>query len=207
MLKNLLVSVILGMSGQVISAAVPGFTDADWAGVPTPGVLSVDEVMGLFAGPVEQGGHEWTLASFDNDELTAVIADRKFEVRQLIDEGLFAHQQFRVDSAGVLSSELFLVSQTKTYPREDEDGDAEFYITARLPITTPLTAAELMNPIVKAVQSTLTFEEESRLARENMEEYQRTIGIRNARDLLMFVRSDRIDEVKAELDAELAECE
>lgn len=204
MLKSLLAIIVLSVSSYGISAAAPGFTEADWEGVPYPGELTVEEVMGLFAGPIEKGGREWTLASFDNDELTAVTSDRRFEVRQLMDEDLFAHQQFKVDSAGVLKCELFLVSLTKTYPRTAGDGDEEFYLTARLPITTPLTAEELTNPIIREVQSDKTFEEESRLARENMAEYKRMIGLRNARHLLIFVRPDRVDEVAAMLAEEAA---
>jgi hypothetical protein len=198
MFRSLLVIAIFSMGGHAISAAVPEFTDADWAGVPTPGVLSVDEVMELFVGPIEKSGREWTLASFDNDRLTVVMDDREFDIKEFVGEDLFAHQCFNVDSSGVLKSEVFLVSRTKTHPREEGDGDMKFYIMASLPITTPLTAAELMNPIVKAVQSTLTFEAESRLVRENMPEYMRTIGIKHARDLLIFIRPDRIDEMKAE---------
>lgn len=203
MLKNLLAIIALSMGGYGISAATESFTDADWAGIPMPGELSVEEVVGLFVGPVEKGGREWTLASLNNDELRAVVADQQFEVRQLTDEDVFAHQQFTVDSAGVLRCEMFLVSLTKTYPTETEDDGRLFSLMALLPITTQLTPEELMNPIVKAVRSSLTFEEESRLARENMGKFERTVGARNARQLLMFIRPDRVEEYKAMLDAEL----
>ena len=203
MLRKLLVIIAISMSSYGISAAAREFTEADWAGVPAPGELSVEEVMGLFVGPIEKGGREWTLASLNNAELTAVIADRQFEVRQLTDGDVFLRQQFTVDSAGMLRRELFLVSLTKTYPREEGDEDEEFYLNAHLPILTQLKAAELANPIVRAIQSPLTFEEESRLARENMGEYQRTIGLRNARNLLIFLHPDRMEEARAELEAEL----
>ena len=203
MLKKLLVMIALSMGGHVVSAATESFTDADWAGIPMPGELSVEEVVGLFVGPVEKGGREWTLASLNNDELRAVVADQQFEVRQLTDEDVFAHQQFMVDSAGVLKYELFLVSLTKTYPIETEDDGRLFSLMTLLPITTQLTPEELMNPIVRAVRSALTFEEELKLARENMGEFERTVGARNARNMLMFIRLDRVEEYKAMFDAEL----
>lgn len=46
MLKKLLVMIALSMGGHVVSAATESFTDADWAGIPMPGELSVEEVMG-----------------------------------------------------------------------------------------------------------------------------------------------------------------
>lgn len=205
MLKKILAVIAISMSGYGINAAAePGFTEVDWEGVPSPGELTVDDVMGLFVEPIERGGRKWTLGSFDNDDFKAVIGDGQFEVRQIEDEELFAHQQFKVDSAGVLKYEMFLVSLTKTYEREAGDGDEEFYRNARLPITTQLTPEELMNPIIRAVQSDKTFEEESRFARENIEEYQRTVGLRDARQLLMFVHADRVDEVAAMLAEEAA---
>jgi hypothetical protein len=206
MLKKILAIAMLSMSGHATCAAdVPTFTDADWAGVPVPGTLSVDEVMRLFVGPVQKNGREWTLYSFNNDDLRAVTADRQFEARQLVDANLFAHQQFEVDSTGRLKIELFLVSMAKNFPRQV--GDKEYFRPSRLPITTQLTAEELKNPIVIAVKSSSTFEEESRLARADIAKYQRALGVRNARQLLIFVRPDRADEVRAELEDMMADLE
>jgi hypothetical protein len=204
MLKKLLAIAMLSISGQAISAAaVPTFTDADWAGVPYPGALSKEEVMGLFVGPVEKNGREWTLYySFNNDDLRAVTADRQFEVRQLVDANLFAHQQFTVDRTGKLKVELALVSLTKLFPRQADDGGEEYFLVARLPISTQLTAEELTNSVVIAVQSTSTFEEDEALARENLAEYKRTIGKRNTHNLRMFVRPHLVSLMGATLESD-----
>lgn len=159
--------------------------------------------MGLFVGSVEKDGREWTLDLFNNDALTAVVADRDFEIRQFMDEDLFAHQPIRVDSEGVLRRELFLVSRTKVYPKQAEDEDSEHAFTASLPISTPLTAEELMNPIVQAVRLPITFEEDLKLARDNPKEYKRTLGGVNASRLLVFIRPDRVEEFKAMLEEEM----
>ncbi len=84
-----------------------------------------------------------------------------------------------------------------------EEGyeDEEFNVAARLPIVTQLTDEELKNPIIKAVQSTMTFEAESKLARENMREFQGTIGKEKAHRLPMFMLPDRRAEFKAEFKA------
>jgi hypothetical protein len=203
MLKKILIIIAISLGGHVVSAATESFTDADWAGIPRPGEFSVEEVMELFVGPVNKRRRKWTLASFNKDQLGEVVADQQFEVRQLTDEDVFAHQQFTVDSAGVLKFDVFLVSRTKECPSQPGDGESVFNLSTNLPITTQLTPEELMNPIVKAVRSSLTFEEESRLARENMGKFERTVGARNARQLLMFIRPDRVEEYKAMLDAEL----
>jgi hypothetical protein len=201
MLKKLLAIAMLSMSGHAINAAaVPTFTDADWARIPYPGTFSAGEVMELFVAPLEKNGHEWTLASFKSDELRAVIADRQFEVRQENDPAIFAHQHFQVDRTGKLKIELALVSLTKPFSRQADDGDEEYSLIARLLITTQLTAEELTNPIVRAVQSPLTFEQESRLARENMAEYKRTIVNRNARNSLIFFRPDHADRVRGQFE-------
>ncbi|QOL19636.1 hypothetical protein [Candidatus Bodocaedibacter vickermanii] len=205
MLKKLLVMIAIIVGGHAVNAAAASFTESDWAGIPTPGEFSVEEVMELFVGPVNKSGREWTLCSFTNDKLKDVTADRDFEVRQLVDEDLFAHQQFTVDSAGVLKFDLFLVSRTKECPSQPGDGESVFNLATNLPITTQLTPEELMNPIVKAVRSSLTFEEELKLARENMGEFERTVGARNARQLLMFVRPDRVEELRAMFDEELGD--
>jgi len=178
------------------------FSDANWEAIPSPGEVSVDEVMSLGEGSIEIRDHEWRLGSFDNDDLRAVIADGKFELRPLMDEDLFAYQPFSVDSEGYIRYELFLVSLTKTMPPEDGDEE-EFALNAQLPIMTKLNDAELANPIVKAVQSNLSFEEQSNLYRRNPEEFKRTQGIKKVRDLLIFLRPERVAEFEKALAKEI----
>jgi hypothetical protein len=80
---------------------------------------------------------------------------------------------------------VWLVSLTKTYPPEEEDGNV--FIEVLLPISTQLTAEELTNPIIRRIQSTMSFREEFKLARENRAEYQYTIERRNAWYRLTFL--------------------
>lgn len=62
MFKKLLTVITLCFGVQALNAAVPEFTNADWAAIPAPGEVTVEEVMELFAGPLEKNGREWALS-------------------------------------------------------------------------------------------------------------------------------------------------
>lgn len=174
------------------------FSDSAWTSIPNPGTLSAEEVMALFAGPSEKDGREWSLDSFNNDELRAILADRQFDVKTLMDEAVFAHHPFAVDREGYIRYEFFLVSLTQFYPAEEADEpDTMYNLNTPLPIKTKLTPAELENPIVHALQSTLTFEEQRKLFRENPGEFARTEGTKKARNLLIFALPEKRSEIAA----------
>jgi|GEM_PF-3341281 len=174
------------------------FSDADWAEVPVLGELSSDDVMNLFSGPIENSGREWSLDSFDNDDLRAVVKDRQFDVKTLMDETVFAHQPFSVDSEGYLRYKVYLASRTKILPSEEDDSSS-FALCAEFSITTKLTDEELANPIVKALQSSLSFEQQRKFFRENREEFERTEGMKNAGHFLIFAQPSRRAEFEEEL--------
>jgi hypothetical protein len=177
------------------------FSDANWAAIPNPGELSAYDILDLFVG-LEKNGRNWNLCAFNNDEFKDILEDHQFDVRTLMDPDLFARHPFSVDSEGYIQYEVFLVSRTKTMPFEDEDG-AEFALSTRLSIVTKLTDEELANPIVKAAQSPLSFEQQRKLFREKPEDFKGTEGIRNARRLLIFSRPEKRIEIERVIEAEL----
>jgi hypothetical protein len=63
MFKKLLTVITLCAGMQSADGAVPEFTDAEWASNPAPGNIRVEEVIELFAGPLEKNSRKWTLAS------------------------------------------------------------------------------------------------------------------------------------------------
>lgn len=206
-IRIIICGIIIGGTNLHAAAAVGEvgvsltFSDEHWVGIPAPGEVSVEDVMKLFSDPLESNSRKWSLSSFADGELKAIMED-EFEVRTLMDKALFAHQPFEVDSEGYIRYEVFLVSLTKIMPYEEGDKK-EFALNTRLPIVTKLTDSELENPIVKAVQSNLSFEEQSNLYRRNPEEFKRTQGIKKVHDLLIFVRPERVTEFEEALAKEI----
>ncbi|QOL19639.1 hypothetical protein [Candidatus Bodocaedibacter vickermanii] len=184
MLKNLLAIIALSMGGYGISAAAPDFSEADWARVPYPGEFTVEEVMELFAGPIEKGGREWTLDLFDNEELKNLMDGGHLVVKPIGLGEFFAHQPFFVDSLGRLRYEQFLISATEVDQNTEADPKAGEILKVddivlcvkkvRLPISMQLTEEDLNNPIIKAVQLNVTFQEQERLDRDDMENLRQT---------------------------------
>lgn len=215
MLKSLLAIIVLSVSSYGISAAAePGFTEADWAGVPEPGELSVEEVMELFAGPIEKDGREWTLDLFDNEKLKNLMDGGHLAVKTIESAECFAHQPFFVDSSGRLRYERYLISVTEVDPNAEIDPKAGEILKLddvvvcvkllRMPISTRLTEEDLNNPIIKAVQLDVTFQEQERLDRDDAENLRQTKGEENIRRWLVFVRPDRRAEIEAEESAFLS---
>jgi hypothetical protein len=101
MLKRLFTVIALCVGMQSADAALPDeLNNADWAAIPNPGEITVAEVMELFAGSIVKNGREWTLASFDHEDISTVISAGQFEVMPVYKQESFAHQPFEVDSLG-----------------------------------------------------------------------------------------------------------
>lgn len=177
------------------------FSDADWASIPTCKVTE-DDVMNLFVGPVEIGGREWTMSDFNNDKFREVIADRQFDVRVFDDEDTFVHQQFQVDSEGYIQYKVAIESLTKILEETaDEDGETvQFSLCSLFSVRTKLTAEELDNPIVKYLKSNLSFEEMNALHLRNSQEFEATVGLEEAKKVLVFLKPELHAEVIAALE-------
>ena len=196
MVKGFLAVILMFCSVQDVRAATaePVFTDTDWMAIPEPGDIGIEEVKCLLTGSIQRGGHEWmAVTTWHSEELTAVTADGQFKINQFVTEKWFRHVPFDVDSKGRLRYEISLVSLT--HQMQQEGGAVA--LSARLPIVTQLTAAELSNPIVCAVRSSLTFEDEVQLSRNNPEKYKHTVALDRVRKLSIFATDQQRDKVEA----------
>lgn len=149
----------------VIVPELPSFSDEAWAGIPIPGELTTDDIIGILEGGIEKNGHLWKMVGGEKGFLkpvVAVIGDEAYTIHLRRSES-YIHEEFafRGDTYKSIKYALLLRSKTQFVwkPVTDSNGRSlqkHLPKTANLWISTDLSDEEVENPIIRYLNSLLS---------------------------------------------------